>query len=167
MKFKPAFVVAALSLAVTSGVSAQSINLGVSATVGAACVLAQTPIAFGVYNPTAPLALDATGNLSLSCTTGSTPNIAIGQGLSFSGGTRRMASGTDFLNYSVFQPASNAAGAACAFLTAYPTTNPGFVLTAAPNTTARIYNVCGRIPNGQTTVTSGNYADTVVATIAF
>jgi len=167
MKFKLAFVAAALSLTAASGVSAQTINLGVSATVGAACVLAQTAIGFGVYNPAAIVALNATGNLSLSCTTGSTPNIAIGQGLNFSGGTRRMASGTGFLNYSVFQPVSNAAGAACAFVTAYPAVNPGFTLTAAPSTAARIYNVCGQIPAGQTTVTAGNYSDTVIASIAF
>lgn len=167
MKFKLAFVATALSLAAASGVSAQTINLGVSATVGAACVLAQTPIAFGVYNPAASVALDATGNLSLACTTGSTPNITIGLGLNPLAGARRLASGTDFLNYSVFQPLSNAPGAACAFVTAYPIANTGFVLTAAPSTAARIYNVCGRIPAGQTTATAGNYADTVIASIAF
>ena len=166
MKFKLTFFAAALCLTAASGASAQTINLGVTATVGAACVLGQTPIGFGVYNHASVTDLNRTGSLSLACTSGSTPNIAIGVGLNQLAGVRRMTNGTDFLNYSVFQPATNAAGAACAYTTAYPTTNPGFILTAAPSVAARVYNVCGRIPASQA-VGTGNYSDTVIASVAF
>jgi len=146
---------------------AQTVNVAVGANIVAACTLTQTPIAFGTYTPTAPTALDATGSVSLTCTTGSIPNIAVSTGANFASSTRNMASGLNRLAYSVFLPSANTAAAACDYLTAYPTTNPGFVLTAAPDNLARSYNLCGRIPAGQVTVATGTYSDTVVASIAF
>jgi spore coat protein U-like protein len=146
---------------------AQTVNVAVGANIVAACTLTQTSIAFGTYTPTAPTALDATGSVSLSCTTGSIPNIAISTGANFASATRNMASGVNRLAYGVFLPSANTAAAACDYTTAYPTTNPGFVLTAAPDNLARSYNLCGRIPAGQVTAATGVYSDTVVASIAF
>lgn len=157
-------------LVASQGAQAQSTTtaaIGVSATVGANCIVATVPIAFGVYNPTSATALNATGQVQLTCTIGATPAIAVDNGLNSTAGQRRLLSGaTNFINYNVFQPASNAAAAACAFTTAYPTVAPGFVLTAAPSTAQRVYNVCGQIPALQSAAV-GTYSDTITATVTF
>jgi len=152
--------------AISQGAFAQTTaSVGVSATVGANCIVSTTPIAFGVYNPVAVPPTDATGTVSLTCTTGAVPTIGLDNGLNFLA-QRRLASGGNFILYSVFQPASNAASAACAYTTAYPATATPFVLTAAPSVAARIYNLCGRIPALQSAAV-GTYSDTITATFTF
>ena len=142
-------------------------NVAVTATVGANCILTTVPITFGVYDPLSATAKTGTGQVQLVCTVGATPAIAIDNGLNVSGTQRRMVSGgTNFLNYDVFQPTSNAAAAACAYVTPFPTAVPGFALTAAPTTASRSYNVCGQIPASQS-APNGSYTDTVTATITF
>lgn len=175
MRIAFGFKVAVQALAVAGllvaaqGAQAQSTTtatIGVSATVGANCIVATVPIAFGVYNPTSATALNATGQVQLTCTIGATPAIAVDNGLNSTAGQRRLASGANFINYNVFQPASNAAAAACAFTTAFPTVAPGFVLTAAPSVAQRVYNVCGQIPALQSAAV-GTYSDTITATVTF
>lgn len=156
-----ALAAASAQAATTSG------SVGISATVGANCILTTVPIAFGVYDPLAGTPRQANGQVQLVCTVGATPSVAIDLGLNASGAQRRLVSGgTNFLNYDVFQPTSNAANAACAYTTPYATVAPGFALTAAPSTASRSYNICGQIPAGQS-APNGTYADTVTATITF
>lgn len=142
-------------------------NVAVTATVGANCILTTVGITFGVYDPLSATPKTGTGQVQLVCTVGATPSVAIDNGLNVSGAQRRMVSGgSNYLNYDVFTPTTNAAGAACAYTTAYPTTAPGFALTAAPSTASRSYNVCGQVPAGQS-APNGSYTDTVQATITF
>jgi spore coat protein U-like protein len=142
-------------------------NVTVTATVGANCILTTVPITFGVYDPLSATAKNGTGQVQLVCTVGATPAVALDNGLNVSGAQRRMISGgTNFLNYDVFQPTTNAAGAACAYVTAFPVAVPGFALTAAPTTASRSYNLCGQVPAGQS-APNGSYTDTVTATITF
>ncbi|QJR14834.1 Csu type fimbrial protein [Usitatibacter palustris] len=163
-KILAAAILAAASIgahaATTSG------TIGVSASVGSNCILTTTPIAFGVYDPLSATPKQGTGTVQLVCTVGATPAVAIDNGLNASGAQRRLISGVNTLNYDVFQPTTNAAGAACAFATPYPAVAPGFVLTAAPSTASRSYNICGQVPISQS-VPNGSYNDTVTATITF
>jgi len=153
--------------AISQGAFAQTTaSVGVSATVGANCVVSTTPIAFGVYSPVAVPPTDATGTVSLTCTIGAVPTIGLDNGLNFSSGTRRLASAGNFINYNVFQPLTNAASAACSYTTPYPAVAAPFVLTAAPSGAARIYNLCGRMPALQAAVV-GTYSDTITATVNF
>ena len=161
-----AAVAAALS-AVSASAATTTGTVAVSATVGTNCILSTTPIAFGVYDPLSATAKTGTGQVQLVCTIGATPSVAIDNGLNVTGAQRRLVSGgTNYLSYDVYQPTTNAAGAACAYTTAYATTAPGFALTAAPSTASRAYNLCGQVPAGQA-APNGTYSDTVTATITF
>jgi spore coat protein U-like protein len=142
-------------------------NVTVTATVGANCILTTVPIVFGVYDPLSLTPKTGTGQVQLVCTVGATPTVAMDAGLNVTGVQRRMISGgTNFLNYEVFQPTTNAAGAACSYVSAYLAAGPAFALTAAPTTASRSYNVCGQIPAGQS-APNGSYTDTLTATITF
>jgi spore coat protein U-like protein len=156
-------VSASLASAATS-----TANLTVTATVNTNCSISTTPVAFGVYDPFAAGALDATGTVSIACTKGTAPSIGLGLGLFPSGAVRQMDDGGgNRVTYELFQPASNVVGAACAYTTAWGTAAGTTVIaTAAPSKVARSYNVCGRMAAGQDP-TAGSYSDTVIATVTF
>ena len=170
MKLTKLILAAAAAIA-TSGAMADTANsnIALSANVAAACNITAGPLAFGTYNPLGAAA-QASASLSIACTQGTAPVISLGAGQNATGSQRKLkTSGTDTLNYSLYQPLSNAAGAACAYTTAWGDgTALGTTLTttAAPSLTARSYNVCGQIPTGQNAAV-GSYADSVVATITF
>lgn len=164
---QPLYCLLAAAAVLPAGAATTTGTIAVNATVGANCILTTVPINFGVYDPLSATPRDATGQVQLVCTVGAVPAVAIDNGLNASGAQRRLVSGgTNFLNYDVYTPTTNAAGAACAYTTAYPAVAPGFALTAAPSTASRSYNVCGRIPATQA-VPNGTYVDTVTATITF
>src|SRR2546423_15550485 len=104
-----------LSLAVLSLVTIPTFgatataNLNVSASVSAVCTISTLPVAFGAYDPVVANAatdLNGTGTLTVACTKGASATIDLGVGNNLSGGTRRMGSGTDFLNYSLYKDAA-------------------------------------------------------------
>ena len=144
-----------------------STNVGVTTTVIANCTVTSTPIAFGNYDSLSGTATTATGSVALTCSQGTAPAVAMGNGANASGVQRRMTDGTNFLPYSIFRPVSTAAAATCAgAVTDYPNTTPGLALPAAPSTAARTFNLCGSIAAG-VSVPVGSYTDTVLATITF
>ncbi|GAB3630567.1 Spore coat U domain-containing protein [Pandoraea terrae] len=149
-------------------------NLGVTASVAANCSITTTPVSFSAYDPvtanaTAPL--NATGTVSIACTKGAAPTIALGLGGNASGSALRMigASSSNLLSYALYQPSATSPGAACSYSS--PTVwgssgsnvfNPGQATSKA----SRTYNVCGQIAGGQD-VSVDSYSDTVVATVNF
>lgn len=152
-------------------------SLSVSATVSQDCAISTTAaLAFGAYDPVgahATAALNATGQVSVSCAKGATGlTIGMDNGTHVVGAQRQMQGtlATDVLQYNLFQPPTNVAGAACAFpgTTPWNSTAPAGVLTlsSAPSKAARLYNVCGTIPGGQD-ATTGTYTDAVIATLNF
>jgi len=152
-------------------------NIAVSATVSQGCSISTTAaLAFGAYDPigaNATAALNATGQVSVSCSKGATGlTISMDNGIHVVGTQRNMQGtvATDILLYNVFQPPTNVAGVACTFPGTIPwnATAPAGVLTltSAPSKTARLYNVCGTVPGGQD-ATTGAYTDTIIATLNF
>ena len=159
-----ALIVSGLALGMAAPAFAQTAtaNLGVSATVAKNCSITTTAVAFGAYDPvvanaTAPL--DGTGSVVVTCTKGAGTRIDLGLGANVIGTTRRMAGGTDFLTYQLYQNTGRTTvwgtGAAA-----------GLTIPVAPSRTARTFTVFGRVAAGQD-VAAASYNDTVVATINF
>ena len=154
--------IAAISAPVFAA-NSQSANLNVTASVAANCTITTSPVAFGAYDPvTANAATDltASGSVNVACTKGTAATIDLGTGSNFLGGTRRMGSGSDFLNYSLFKDA--------ALTQAWGTGIAGGTTAAynAPNKNVNSVTVFGMVPQAQD-VTVGAYADVVVATINY
>jgi spore coat protein U-like protein len=171
----------AAALLAASGIvlaESRSTNLAVSASVSQNCTIStMSNLAFGAYDPigvNAVAALNTSGQVSVACPKGANGlTIGMGNGANASGTQRQMLGGGTIagalLQYNLFKPSSNAAGAACTFpgATAWTTTDGGLLELSSPTTkAARVYNVCGTIPGGQD-VSVGSYTDTVSATITF
>lgn len=154
--------------AVTSTDAAtQTANLTVSASVSASCSISTAPVAFGAYDPVvtnATAALNGTGTVNVTCTTGASTTVTLGQGSNANTGStdaapaRRMKdSTTHFLDYSLFQDSGrttvwgNTAG------TGQASTGTGSQVALT---------VYGAVAAGQS-VPTGSYSDTVVATVTF
>jgi spore coat protein U-like protein len=160
----------AMALAATA-----STTIAVSATVSQACSISTTSaIVFGAYDPVgtnATAALNATGQISVTCSKGaSSLTVGMGPGAQPAGAQRQMKGVLlGLLSYNIFQPPSNVPGLACVFpgTIAWTDTGAGLLtLGAAPSKGARLYNVCGTIPAGQD-VAVDSYADVVSATLNF
>ena len=161
-----ATVVLCAAAFVPASVSAQTTaDIAVSATVNARCTITAAPVAFGVYDPlvtNAVAPLDGMGSVTVACTKGSVPTIALGPGAHASGSTRRMigaATPNDLLTYELYQPAG--------YTAVWGTTGPNlYTAAAAADKTARTFTVNGRVAGSQD-VSTGTYNDTVVATVNF
>ena len=158
-----------LSLAVLTLISipafagSATANLNVSASVSAVCTISTAPVAFGAYDPVVANAatdLNGTGTLTVACTKGASATIDLGNGNNLSGGSRRMSSGTDFLNYSLYKDAARTQvwGTGLAGGTTYTYNSASKVATAV--------TVYGKVPQNQD-VTVGAYSDVVLATINY
>lgn len=147
-------------------------SLGVTATVSANCIIdsGSLTLAFGAYDPVqANLSTAATGSTGLTvyCTKGATPtSIDLSDGANVSGGVRRMANGTDYLEYDLYKDSGRTSrwGAGA--------TNGLVPDVSASATTAltvggSAINIYGKIPAGQNTVPAGTYSDTVNITVNF
>jgi spore coat protein U-like protein len=138
-------------------------NMSVTATVTANCTISAGTLAFGRYDPVAATQVDGTAILTVTCTSGTTGTITLGQGLNPAGGStdavplRRMNNGvSSFLSYALFRDSGRTTVWGNTAATGVSHTGTG---ASVPIT------VFGRVTAGQTTVPAGNYTDTVVATI--
>jgi len=143
-------------------------NLSVTATVSGACSVTTSPVAFGAYNPLSGSLLDATGAVTVTCTSGTTYSIALDAGANASttsdANTRRMLANTsDFLPYALYLDSGHTTiwGDGLNGTSVNPTSS-----TFTGDGTAQGRTVYGRIAAGQN-VAPGTYSDTVVATITY
>jgi len=153
-------------------------SLSVTASVAQTCVVSATStLAFGAYDPVvanAATALAGTGSVSTKCTKGSSGiTVDLDGGSHASGNQRRMQGATvttDFLNYSVTQPAATSPWTSCAGSTVWGSTVGGSVYTPAGVTwsasAAQAFTVCGSVPAAQN-VSAQAYSDTVTVTVNF
>ncbi|MEO8739512.1 MAG: spore coat protein U domain-containing protein [Casimicrobiaceae bacterium] len=145
----------------------------VTATVLSNCTISATNLNFGTYNPLSASANTASSAVTITCTKNAASTIGMDLGIHTVAGVRNMQNGADVIAYTIGQPPSNVAGAACTFpaATAWTTSGGGlFTPTVAPSKAARTYNVCGSIAPGQDvpgSVAGIVYSDTVTASVNF
>jgi spore coat protein U-like protein len=135
-------------------------TFGVTATVEASCTISGTTLAFGIISALGA-DVDATSALTATCTYGSAYTVGLdaGTGLGATVTARKMTSGTDLLNYSLYTDTGR-------------TTNwddiGGTSVVAGTGTGAgQAITVYGRVPTGQTSTPVGSYSDTITVTIDF
>jgi spore coat protein U-like protein len=152
-------------------------DVTISAKVVGSCTITATPVTFGSYDANSTTDNFNNGTITVTCVKGSQPTVSLSNGLTPNGAQRRMVNAVtgDFLNYGLFKPvATNVAidlpNTACAKTETenwgedpISRLHPPIAPTADPLT----YNICGVIPKDQTTVSTGDYTDTVTATIHF
>jgi len=160
-----------LGLGATSAILAgtQQANLPVSASVSANCAISTSAVAFGAYDPAVANAsadLDNQGSVTVTCTNGASTTITLSQGDNANTGStaavplRRMSDGAGsphYLSYFLYQESGRT--------TVWGDTAPTGVAHTGTGT-ATVLDVYGRVTAGQN-VPTGNYADTVVATVTF
>ena len=145
-----------------AGFAASDFN--VTAGVAPRCTIAISDMAFGVYDPlraNARAALDATATLSLVCTRGTMGAVSVDAGRHGGGdeGERQMSSGSQRLAYQIFRDPSRTA------VWEAGVEGTTFVAGGGPLAPDRI-RLFGRVPPNQM-VLSGQYVDTITATVQF
>ncbi len=160
-------VALALGLASSVNAATQTSNLSVTASVSANCSISTSPVAFGSYDPigaNAAAALNGTGSVSVTCTSGASTTVTLGQGSNADTGSTAAAplrrlkdAGTNFLSYALYSDTGRTT-------TWGDTAGTGVAHTGTGTLTA--LTVYGQIPAGQNAAPA-NYSDTVVATVTF
>ncbi len=157
LKFALAFSALA-PLAATHAQQTETGTIGVTAEVAASCTLSTSALAFGSY--TATTDLDGTTDLSLTCSSGTTYDIALdaGAGTGATTTTRVMTAGTDTLNYALYRETGRT--------TTWGTTVATDTVAGTGNGAAQTITVYGRVPQGQYQPV-GSYTDTVNVTVTY
>lgn len=170
-----AAVISCAGLLLPSAVSASSVDgtLSVSASVAQNCTLTSSAtMAFGAYDPVVTnlsAALDKSADLVATCTAGAS-SIRLDMGASANAGscaatTRCMKNGSNYLDYELYQDSGHSTVWGSG--TGSPggeTLSPSNWGVANPDTVT----VYGEIPGGQDAfVSSGNYTDSITATLNF
>lgn len=141
--------------------------LDVSATVAKNCLVSTTPIAFGSYTPTAGT-ITANGTVVVRCTKGTSFTVALNGGTTV-GGTiaqRLMKNGVNTLQYNIYTTTALTTiwGDGTSSSSTQAGTGAGMGIPQAITFTA-----FGQLPDNTTnqTATTGNYTDSVTATVTY
>jgi spore coat protein U-like protein len=161
--FRIAAAIAALAtLPIPAMAATVSNNLAVNATVTANCTITTSALAFGSVDTLSASPVDGSGGIVVTCTNGTAwtaaANVGGGAGATFA--VRRMTSGANTLNYSIYTTAARTTGWGDGTGTTATLGNTG--TGAAQNVT-----VYGRIPGSQSSAPAGAYSDTVAVTITY
>ena len=154
-----AFLLAAPSAALADS---KQTTMGVSATVTASCTISAAGVDFGAFDPQSGSADTANGSVTVSCTNGAAWSIAAdaGSGSGATLTTRRMMSGANSIDYSLFTDSG--------YANVWGSGSGGTALLSGTGTgSAQTLTVYGRVPAGQTTVRAGTYGDTVNVTVTY
>lgn len=155
VKFALAFV--ALAPLAASYAATETGSIDVSAEVAASCTLSTSSLAFGSYTATADL--DGTADLTLTCSSGTTYDIALdaGAGTGATTTTRVMQdTSSNPLNYGLYSDASRAVAWG----------EDTDVVAGTGSGAAETITVYGRIAQGQYQPV-GSYTDTVNVTVIY
>jgi spore coat protein U-like protein len=132
----------------------------VTAKVQAVCEVTSSDLAFGTYNPKASSPHQVTTLLRATCTPGSTYNIGLNEGTS-PGATinqRKMASGSNALNYQLYSDSARSA--------IWGNTTGTDTVTGVGTGLSQDHTVFGTVPAAQV-VPAGDYADTITVRVYY
>ncbi len=146
---------ATLSIAAPSNAATQSTTFQVTANVAGTCSITANPIAFGTYAGTQ---VDQSSTLAVNCTTGTGYSVTLNNGANATGAQRRMINGASFIPYQIYTDNT--------YATIWNGAVTGPTAGASGNGTNQSYSMYGRAPAG-TPGASGNYLDTVTATVTY
>lgn len=157
------FALGGVAAAVLTAAPASAETLAVNATVTANCSATTTAVAFGNVNVLSGTNADLTGGLSVTCTNGTawSASADAGTGTGATMASRKMTSGANLLNYTLYTDT----GRTTVWGNAADTTT--VKITGTGTGAAQANTIYGRVPSGQNTVKAGSYADTVTVTITF
>ena len=143
-------------------------NLTAQITVTASCTINAATLTFPSTPGTNLLtaAVTASTTVAVTCTSGSPYSIGMDNGANFSGGTRRMATGGNYVNYGLYVDAAytnpwttGASNSTCT------TTNDCYLGTGTG--ASQSISIYGQVPITATAPPSGTYSDTVTMTITY
>jgi spore coat protein U-like protein len=155
-----AALIAGAAYAPQANAATATTTFAVTAAVSQTCLVVATPLAFGTYDPTSATPTDGTTTVTVTCTTATPYNV----GLSAGGGTgatvasRKMTSGSNLLNYTLYQTAAHT--------TVWGQTVGTDTIAGTATGLPIAYTVYGRIP-AQQSVGSGAYTDTITVTVTY
>ncbi|MFZ6849198.1 Csu type fimbrial protein [Undibacterium sp. RuRC25W] len=137
--------------------------MSVSATVSSSCVVGTSTLAFGSATSAAITAgnVDATGTVTVNCTSGSTYSVALdaGAGTGATIAIRKMSAGAQSLSYTIYSDTGRTTIWGNGTLASVPVAGTG-------TGTVQSISAYGRIFAGQN-VTAVAYADTINVTITY
>jgi spore coat protein U-like protein len=133
-------------------------DLFVSATVESTCTISVSPVVFGAYSPSS--ALNATAQVSVSCSRTSPNNIGLdaGKAAGATVTTRRMTNGVRSLAYSLYQDPGRT--------TNWGETAGRDAVSGRGESTPQTVTVYGHVPAGQASA-AGAVSDAVMVTVTF
>ena len=147
---------APMAMAATTG--SASAPIAVTLTLNNACTITTDPVAFGTQTSLAGSAIDATGDVKVTCTSTGPYTVSFGAGNTGTIGTRLMGNGTDTITYNLYKETghTNILGDG----------TTGVTLAGSTSGTTT-FNVYGHVDAGQDPKSTGAYSDSVTATVAF
>ncbi|HKI74097.1 MAG TPA: spore coat U domain-containing protein [Pseudomonadales bacterium] len=154
-------IFAAVLLSLTAGSAlAQTDTFQVTANVNAACTVSANDLAFGVYDPFSATPTDATSTMDVLCTNTTDYDVGLdaGTGTGATVASRKMSSGANLLNYSLYQDSGRA--------TVWGETVGTDTVSGTGIGTSQSLTVYGRLFALQNAV-PGAYSDTVTVTVTF
>lgn len=139
-----------------------STTLNVSTSIRENCRISTTPVAFGTVDVTASAATNAVGNFGVQCTDGTpwTVTAGVGNGSGATYTSRRMTSESNLLAYNLYTDSQRT-------LVFGDGTAGTMTFSGVGNGDGQGGAIWGRIPGGQASVPSGNYADVVAITVTY
>jgi spore coat protein U-like protein len=152
----------------TAQAGTQTNNLTVQITITASCTINASTLTFPATAGTALTGAAVTGSttVSVTCTNTSPYSIGMGQGANYSGGSNRMASGGNFLPYTLYVDAAythpwttGATNSTCT------TANQCYLGTGSGS--AQSISIYGQVPTTASAPAPGTYSDTVLMTITY
>lgn len=162
-KCLPLMLAAAAALTPASAPAATATDtFQVTANVLGSCSVSATDLAFGDYTPTSGTPLDQTSTVSVTCTTGTTYDVGLNEGLNDYGngvtGRRMVYATTNFLAYALYSDSGRT--------TNWGNTVDTDTVDGTGNGSAQDITVYGRVPINQY-VTAGGYSDTITVTVTY